>query len=101
MSTLIITTWADGYGTWHASVPLDTDSERRAREAILDQIRVRGDATFAAEHMIVTRERITNHGTAVYRETWPDDLEYRVLPRPVGLNWHGSDYTKRRAAGMP
>jgi hypothetical protein len=73
---VLITTWADGLGVWHASVPLDTDSERRAREAILDELRIRSHdsrMTFAYKHMTVTRERITNHGTVVYVETWPEN----------------------------
>lgn len=72
-----IVTWADGYGVWHASVPVDTDSERRAREAILDELRVRSHPShmdFAYKHMTVTLDRITNHGTVIYRETWPDEF---------------------------
>jgi hypothetical protein len=72
-----IVTWADGYGVWHASVPIDSDSEKRARDAILDELRIRShpkNMVFAYKYMTVTQERINNHGTVVYRETWPDEF---------------------------
>lgn len=64
-----VITWADGYGTWHASVPL-TDSPmldaQSASKAIKEELVARGmDSTLT---VLVTRERVTNHGTAVYGE---------------------------------
>lgn len=72
-----ITTWADGYGVWHASVPVSDDSESVAWDAIFLELAERANetsVTFAAKYMTVTSEHITNHGTRVYRETWPDDF---------------------------
>jgi hypothetical protein len=37
-----VTTWADGYGIWHAQVPTGYDQGKVARRAILDQLRQRG-----------------------------------------------------------
>lgn len=69
-----VTTWADGFGVWHASVPI-TDSRQRdamaARKAILAELKLRYDAwnrTLDPSTLHVTREHITNHGTVVYRE---------------------------------
>lgn len=72
-----VTTWADGFGVWHASVPLGNGDEANiAKAAILAELAQRGDARFAAEHMHVEAEHVTNHGTVVFRETWdPDELD--------------------------
>ena len=42
-----VTTWADGFGVWHATVTTKTtitvgDAQRLARQAILDELRQRG-----------------------------------------------------------
>jgi hypothetical protein len=70
MSDLNPTVWADGYGRWHASVPL-TDSPLRdalaARRAILAELQARAPIG-AKISFHVTRERVTNHGTAIYGE---------------------------------
>ena len=84
-----IETWADGFGTWHASVPLasidlimsdpdaaESQQASMARDAIIAELAARdnrmGDTErFARAVMTVERERITNHGTAIYREVWP------------------------------
>ena len=64
-----ITTWADGFGIWHASVPLSGSRHKdamTARKAIRDELDARDvSPTYALR---VTREHITNHGTAHYRE---------------------------------
>jgi hypothetical protein len=70
VSDLNPVTWADGFGRWHASVPL-TDSPLRdalaARRAILAELQAR--APIGANIVIhVTRERVTNHGTVIYGE---------------------------------
>jgi hypothetical protein len=66
-----VTTWTDGLGVWHASVPLGNGDEANiAKASILAQLAERGDAKFAAEHMHVEAERVTNHGTVLFRETW-------------------------------
>ena len=72
MSADKITTWADGFGVWHASVPLSGSRHRdamAARRAILAEITDRGPDGYVPV-IRVTRERVTNHGTVVYRETW-------------------------------
>jgi hypothetical protein len=86
-----IETWADAFGTWHASVPLapldlimsDPDAAEdqqasMARDAIIAELALRGAApssvTFARAVMTVERERVTSHGTAIYREVWPSDV---------------------------
>lgn len=64
-----ITTWADGLGIWHASVPLSGSRHKdamTAREAIRVELTDRGVSP--AYILKVTRERVTNHGTAHYRE---------------------------------
>lgn len=65
-----VQTWADGFGIWHASVPL-SDSRMRdaltARKAILEEI-VSREAPYRSVRLKVTRERVTGHGTVVYRE---------------------------------
>ena len=64
-----VTTWADWLGIWHASVPLSGSRHRdamTARKAIRDELTARGVSPEYA--LKVTRERVTNHGTAHYRE---------------------------------
>jgi hypothetical protein len=64
-------TWADGFGRWHASVPL-TDRPHadalRARKLIIDALTEREGPGFDPRRVHVTRERVTNHGTVVYQE---------------------------------
>lgn len=68
-----VTTWADGFGRWHASVPL-SDSRQRdamtARRAILAELEERYAPNFDPRNFSVTREHVTNHGTAIYVETY-------------------------------
>lgn len=68
--TYNVTTWADGYGNWHASVPLSdpTTETRQARAAIRAELRAR-DAIGNGYRLKIRRECVTNHGTAIYRET--------------------------------
>ena len=64
-----VTTWADGFGIWHASVPLSGSRHKdalTARKAIRDELTARGVSLDYA--LKVTRERVTFHGTAHYRE---------------------------------
>lgn len=67
-----VTTWADGYGVWHASVPL-TDSPMRnalaARKAIHTELEARYAPQYDPSTLHVSRERVTNHGTVIYVET--------------------------------
>lgn len=65
--------WADAFGVWHASVPLSGSAQRdanTARDAIRQGMRdAIGTAEPDADYVIrVTREHVTAHGTAVYRE---------------------------------
>jgi hypothetical protein len=62
--------WADGFGRWHASVPLMGSASKEAvaaRRAILAELRLRAprDAKLVLR---VTRERVTGHGTVIYGE---------------------------------
>jgi hypothetical protein len=61
--------WADGFGTWHATVPLsDPRTEaRQARALIRAEVAERQGAR--PGRIAVTRERVTGHGTAVYVES--------------------------------
>ena len=66
-----VTTWADGYGRWWASVPLSGSRHRdapRARRAIVAELEARGGPCFDASAVRVERAHVTNHGTAKYRE---------------------------------
>ena len=64
-----VTTWADGFGIWHASVPLSGSRHKdamAARKAIREELDSRGVST---DYILkVTLEHVTNHGTATYRE---------------------------------
>lgn len=65
------TTWADGFGVWHASVPM-SGSRRRdamaARKAIMAELEERYAPNYDPSTLHVTREHVTNHGTVIYRE---------------------------------
>ena len=64
-----VTTWADGLGIWHASVPLSGSRHKdalAARKAIRAELTARGVSPDYA--LKVTPERVTFHGTAHYRE---------------------------------
>lgn len=68
-----VNVWADAYGVWYASVPLSGSRGRDANEArrvIREGMRSAiGTLEPPADHVIrVTRVRVTNHGTAIYRE---------------------------------
>lgn len=82
-------TWADSYGTWHASVPLTDDSAEVARNAIIAELRQRWDAPNTLTRMTVERERVTDQGTVVYAEAWPGEDDYdstmadSTVPAPV------------------
>ena len=68
-----IETWADGFGVWRASVPLSGSASvdaNKARKAIILALEERSERNFDPRSISVTRERVTNHGTAVYREVW-------------------------------
>lgn len=63
--------WADGFGVWHASVPLSGSRQRDAnlaRKMIRDELAERHSPNFDPQVVGVTRVSVTNHGTAVYRE---------------------------------
>jgi hypothetical protein len=66
----VIVTWADGEGIWYASVPLSTNPRgdaMRARRAIRAEMVERGEIG-KGYRVRVARERVTPHGTAIYRE---------------------------------
>lgn len=63
--------WADGFGVWHASVPI-TDSPRRdamaARKLIKAELEARYAPNYDPRTLHVVKERVTSHGTVIYRE---------------------------------
>lgn len=66
-----VTTWADGYGLWHASVPLSGSRTRDAhvaRRLIRTELEERYAPSYDRHTLHVRREHVTNHGTAIYRE---------------------------------
>lgn len=69
MSEINPTTWADGFGRWHASVPITTPTQQAlaARRAIKAELDARGDR-HPDFPLRVTREHVTNHGTVIYGE---------------------------------
>lgn len=63
--------WADGFGIWHASVPLSGSRQKdalAARSAIVTALAEREGPRFDPSRVHVTLERITGHGTVVYVE---------------------------------
>lgn len=89
MIGVLVTTWADSFGTWHASVPVSSPGEPdttadRAREAIAAEIQQR-DARADLSIMRVAKVRYTEHGagTWVYRESWPSEDAPARLTHPV------------------
>ena len=95
-----VNVWADGFGLWHASVPIKPDSTpnslwREARSAIVDAITEReqraGD-TWSDARMRVSQtlhvpkrpEHVTNHGTIIFCEAEYMRLaEYRDKIRSI------------------
>lgn len=65
------TAWADGFGVWHASVPLSGSTQKdalAARRLILAALKEREGQGFSPKRVRVTREHVSNHGTVTYRE---------------------------------
>ena len=62
-----ITTWADGYGRWYASVPLSVrrDESRSARFAIERELIERGDMSLTYRVSVEHREDATQDGVSV------------------------------------
>lgn len=76
--------WADGFGNWHASVPM-TDARTQARDArrlIAAELRERGEST---ARLRVARERVTGHGTVIYAEELAPERNFRI---GIGAHWH-------------
>ena len=97
-----IKTWADGFGTWHASVPItgdDAHDAATAHAAIVNELTQRqGPLPVDYTRMRVVRTELTDFGTAQYKETWPGDLaddpcKHRDRERytcgTCGLEWCG------------
>ena len=85
MRDIKISTWANGYGVWHAEVspamPDNTEDRERAREAIVREISYREQKTW--ESFDETLERVGETvavecraaefaGRQVYAEAWVD-----------------------------
>jgi len=71
-----VTVWADGFGHWHASVPLTGNplaDANKARTLIIDELAQREGPNFDPKRVHVTRTKITGHGTAVYSERIDQD----------------------------
>lgn len=64
--------WADGYGKWHASVPISTPNKQAhaARALIHAELEERLAPNYDRSTLRITREHVTNHGTVVYGEVW-------------------------------
>lgn len=63
--------WADGFGVWHASVPLTGSPHAdalHARRLIIAELVQREGPNFDPSRVHVTREAVTNHGTVKYKE---------------------------------
>ena len=63
--------WADGFGVWHASVPLSGSRQRDAalaRKMIRAELAERYAPNFDLRVVGVTRVTVGMLGTAVYRE---------------------------------
>ncbi len=70
MMTTRVHTWADGFGIWHASVPLTASPKQdaqKARRAIIAELRERVHE-LDPRRVQVELERVTAHGTVTYRE---------------------------------
>ena len=64
-----VTVWADWLGVWRASVPLSQSRHADAmvaRRAIQAELSVWYAPNYDPRTLHVTRERVTNHGTAIY-----------------------------------
>lgn len=63
--------WADGFGIWHASVPLSGSRAKdaaAARKLIRAELEARYAPNYDPHTLRITRERITSHGTVIYGE---------------------------------
>lgn len=70
-----VRTWADGFGRWHASVPVTGNplaDATTARNLIIAELAQREGPNFAPSAVHVTRTKVTNHGTATYSERIDD-----------------------------
>jgi len=70
-STYRIQTWADGFGRWHASVPLSGSRAKDAavaRRAIQAELTERYAPNYDRGTLHITRWNVTAHGTAHYGE---------------------------------
>ena len=66
-----IGTWADGFGIWHARVPLNTDrraSKRLAKAAILFEIQLRQAAYCPPSAVKLKMVDVADDGTIHYQE---------------------------------
>lgn len=66
-----VMTWADAFGVWYASVPLSGSRAKdaaQARKLIRAELEERYAPNYDPSTLHVTRDRITNHGTVIYRE---------------------------------
>lgn len=62
--------WADGYGVWHASVPISTPQRqaRDARRLIWAELEARGVHANYRQQFRVTRDTPGTPGRVVYKE---------------------------------
>ncbi|MFD1716730.1 hypothetical protein [Georgenia deserti] len=60
-----VKTWADGYGRWYATVPVGPDARERARAAIVNELKQRGEPYARVEIMVdpVTPTNPATHAT--------------------------------------
>lgn len=79
-----VRTWADGFGVWHAAVPVSDQSVSVARELIRDELMARHSGPFPLGFFDVeaVEEREIElacgpgkRAVVVYREVWPDEYD--------------------------
>jgi hypothetical protein len=97
-------TWADGFGTWHARVPAGPMQKAVAWEAIVAEHAQRDNRTFDAQrharaYMAVVEVPTgtacavaCQEGTAVYRESWPSDDDAEEAPHEYRTQMCGSEW---------
>lgn len=66
-----VTTWANGFGVWHARVPYTDDAAKLARSAIRTELRDRGETGRVRVRYVPTGPGYVHDyvvGTVVYAE---------------------------------
>lgn len=108
MSEDNVRTWANGFGTWHARVPIGPVQKHAAWGAIVAEHTQRDNRTFDAQRharacMTVVEVPTgpgcavdAEEGTVVYRESWPSDedaeeRQHAYRTQLCGGEWFSAD----------